>query len=456
MTDLPNIVYLNSHDTGRYIGPYGYDIDTPHLRALAEEGVLFRHCHAAAPTCSPSRAALMTGEYPHKNGMFGLAHRGHRLVDYDRTLAALLRGRGYRTAAWGMPANHCLRLPDPRETAATMGYEEWLGHDEAAAEKWLTGHGGKPFFLSMSWGLTHRGGPRGAHGFSTEPDHGRYDPRYCLPPEPLPDTAACREDWAWFCSDATALDRRMGAVIEAIDAAGLTDSTLIVATTDHGVPFPGMKCSLTRHGTGVFLIVRGPGGFEGGQVVDHLVSHVDVWPTVAGLVGADIPDRLDGHDLRDCLGEQGRPIHDELYGEVTYHASYEPKRSLRTDRWLYTRRFGDRRQPVLSNCDRSLSKDVWMAAGWPARVEADEALFDTCFDPQERHNLAADPRYAHVLAEYRARLEAWMRRTSDPLLCGPVPLPDGGIDTIVDETDPKAARIATAGVPEHRRLQAEK
>ena len=87
----PNILYIHSHDTGRYIQPFGYAFDTPNLQKLAEEGVLFRHCHCANPTCSPSRASLLTGTYPHQNGMFGLAHRGWRLNDYHEHILHTLR-----------------------------------------------------------------------------------------------------------------------------------------------------------------------------------------------------------------------------------------------------------------------------------------------------------------------------------------------------------------------------
>ena len=71
-----NIIYIHSHDTGRYIQPYGHAVETPNLQKLAEQGVLFRQAFTANPTCSPSRAALVTGEAPHSNGMLGLAHRG--------------------------------------------------------------------------------------------------------------------------------------------------------------------------------------------------------------------------------------------------------------------------------------------------------------------------------------------------------------------------------------------
>src|SRR5210317_215070 len=93
----PNILYIHSHDTGRYIQPYGHAIATPNLQKLAEEGFLFRQNFCINPTCSPSRAALLTGSYPHENGMTGLAHRGFSLHDYSQHLVHTLRVAGYLT-----------------------------------------------------------------------------------------------------------------------------------------------------------------------------------------------------------------------------------------------------------------------------------------------------------------------------------------------------------------------
>ena len=90
----PNILYIHSHDTGRYVQPYGHAIPTPHIQRLAEEGVLFRKAFCAAPTCSPSRASLLTGQCPHSNGMLGLAHRGFSMTDYKRHVAHTLRAAG--------------------------------------------------------------------------------------------------------------------------------------------------------------------------------------------------------------------------------------------------------------------------------------------------------------------------------------------------------------------------
>ena len=89
----PNIVYIHSHDTGRYVQPYGHGIPTPNIQLLADQGVLFREAFCAAPTCSGSRASLLTGQYCHQNGMLGLAHRGWSLNDNgEHWIHALARG----------------------------------------------------------------------------------------------------------------------------------------------------------------------------------------------------------------------------------------------------------------------------------------------------------------------------------------------------------------------------
>ncbi len=107
----PNIVYIHSHDSGRYLQPYGHSVPTPHLQRLASEGVLFRQAFSAAPTCSPSRAALLTGQYAHQNGMLGLAHRGFSLNDYSRHLVHTLGSAGYQSVLAGL--QHVAANPRP-------------------------------------------------------------------------------------------------------------------------------------------------------------------------------------------------------------------------------------------------------------------------------------------------------------------------------------------------------
>jgi N-sulfoglucosamine sulfohydrolase len=421
----PNIIYLHSHDTGRYVEPYGHGVPAPNLQWLAEEGVLFRQAFCAAPTCSPSRSALLTGQAAHSSGMRGLAHRGFALHDYSQHLVHTLRAAGYRSTLIGMQHE----AQDP----ATIGYDDVLERRSKAefvvprALEFFANAPAEPFFASIGFDEAHR--PFHKPGPAE-------DPRYTLPPAHLPDTPQTREDMAAFKASVRVLDTAYGDILNAIDAAGLRERTLVICTTDHGLAFPGMKCTLTDRGIGVLLIMRGPHGFSGGRVIDSLVSQIDIFPTICDLLGIDPPPWLQGRSLLPLIGGEVEHVNEEIYAGVTYHAAYEPQRAVRTQRWKYIRRFDGRDRPVLPNCDDSLSKDVWLAAGWQNRPVEAEVLYDLAFDPGESHNLANDTQYAVVLDDMRGRLDRWMRRTDDPLLDGPVPLPPGGVTNDPDALSP--------------------
>ena len=423
----PNILYLHSHDSGRYVQPYGHNIPTPHIQALAEQGVLFRQNFCGGPTCSPSRAVLLTGQCAHSSGMIGLAHRGFSLTDYTQHIVHTLHTVGYRSTLIGVQ-----HIAGNKET---IGYDHIVPtqsakvrHVAPSAAEFLAGQPQEPFFLSVGFSETHRefdeAGPE-------------EDARYCLPPAPLPDTPQTRQDMATFKATARVFDQGVGQVLEALDHAGLAENTLVICTTDHGIAFPGLKCNLTDHGIGVMLIMRGPEGFTGGQVCDAMVSHVDLFPTLCELTGAAPPTWLQGTSLMPLIRGETDQIHDEVFAEVTYHAAYEPKRAVRTTRFKYIRRFEERESPVLPNCDDSISKDLWMEHSWQQRKPAVEQLYDLVFDPNEAHNLAADPAMTDVLDDMRGRLDRWMHDTNDPLLQGPVPAPKGARANDPDGISPR-------------------
>ena len=424
----PNILYIHTHDIGRYVQPHGYAVPTPNIQKLAEEGVLFRQAFCANPTCSASRASLLTGMYPHNNGMTGLAHRGWSLNDYSQHIVHTMRAAGYTTALSGVQhvASHT-----QGEAWKTIGYDRYLGggrEAETRAVEYLENAPEQPFFLSVGFGDTHR---------EFEPLNGIDDPRYCRPPDPLPDTRETREDMARLKASARTLDAKMGEVFDALERTGLAENTLVICTTDHGIAFPRMKCNLTEDGIGVMMIMRGPGGFEGGKVVDSLVSHVDVFPTVCDLLGIDPPAWLQGVSLMPLIRGDVEDVRDEIFAEVNYHAAYEPMRCIRTQRWSYIRRYDERSKPVLPNCDDSLSKTLWMDYGWSDIPPDEELLFDLIFDPHEAHNLVGDPHAVDVLDDLRARLDAWMRETDDPLLHGPISVPEGAVVNDVDGISPQ-------------------
>ena len=422
MVNRPNILYLHSHDTGRYIQPYGRAVSSPNMQRLAEQGVLFRRSFCCNPTCSPSRAALLTGSYPHSNGMTGLAHRGWRLKDYNQHILHTLRRIGYYSALFG--EQHIIDHSQVHQ----IGYDLAMPGGTAlertqAVASFLADSPPQPFFVSAGYEETHRR----FHAAQPAIAGGAEDERYVRPPAILPDTMQTRCDMADLNASVRVLDGCYGQVLQALDDAGLAENTLIICTTDHGIAFPGMKCTLTDHGIGVLLIMRGPEEFSGGKVVDALVSHLDLFPTICDLLGVDPPDWLQGISMMPLLRGEVDNIRTEVYAEVNYHAAYEPQRCVRTQRYKYIRRFDGRETAVLANCDDSLSKDLWLEAGWQERPQAQEYLFDLVFDPNEVCNLAADPDKQNVLEAMRAKLLQWMEEANDPLLSGSIPAPEGAL-----------------------------
>ncbi len=423
----PNILYIHSHDTGRQIEPYGQSVPTPNLMKLAKQGIVFRNAHSAAPTCSPSRASLLSGQCPHSNGMLGLAHRGFSMNDYKQHVLHTLRPAGYTSILGGL--QHIAK--DPK----VIGYDRILhtgGYHVAQVVphvlRFLKDSPKQPFFLDVGFFETHRPYP--------EPGP-QEDARYSDYAAPLPDLPATRRDMSAFQASARILDAGVGEVLAAFEAAGLADNTLVISTTDHGIAFPAMKCNLTKFGTGVSLIMRGPGGFSGGRVSDALVSHIDVFPTLCELLDIPPPQWLQGRSLLPVVQGKAREVNDQTFSEVTYHAAYEPKRSVRTQRWNYIRHFGDRDKPVLPNCDDGLSKDVWLEYGWRDRPVAPEQLYDLIFDPNETNNLASDPAFSEARKEMGQKLESWMKKTNDPILKGAIPAPHGSEVNDPNGTSPK-------------------
>ncbi len=427
---LPNVIYVHSHDTGRWIEPYGFPVSTPRLLKFASESTLFLDAHCAAPTCSPSRAALLTGQSPHACGMLGLAHRGFFLTDPSHHLCHTLKSAGYETVLAGFQHLATPRFSDP----AKLGYNQILQKNESGAAelnaaKFLSEWDGSPFFMDVGFGETHRHAP--PNGRFTEQDVSQLVPYKGKLPAPLPEGGAVREDFADFQAAAAIWDRKVGVVLDAIDAAGIADNTIVICTTDHGPPFPDMKCSVTEYGTGVMLIVRGP-GVPAGMSVPAMVSHMDLFPTICEAAGIAPPAWLEGRSLFPLLRGEVNHLHDHLFAEVTFHAAYEPKRSARNDRFTYVRRYFDRTGPTLTNLDDSLTKSQMSGTSWRTAPQPREELFDRWRSPQDQVNCIDDPAHAAVVASLRAAMDRWMKQTNDPLLNGDITPPEWA-----KVTDPK-------------------
>jgi arylsulfatase A-like enzyme len=427
----PNILYLHSHDTGRYVQPYGEPVPMPNVQALADQGVLFRQAFCAAPTCSASRACLLTGQYGQTNGMMGLAHRGWSLRDYRHHIVHTLRQIGYTSVLIG--EQHISKEPE------IIGYDEVMKVPTTRVEtvaplamEVLRRPRDRPLFLSVGFFETHRHflGPGSLR-----------DVLYSKPPANLPDAPEVRADIAAFKASARSLDHGVGMVLNELDASGQADGTLVIFTTDHGMPFPGAKATLYDRGLGVTLIMRGAAPFHGGRVHDALVSHIDIYPTLCEYLGIPRPPFLQGASLLALLRGEVESARDEIFAGSTWHAAYEPQRAIRTIRHKYIRRWGDRLTPVLPNTDDGPSKDLLLRNGWAEQTIAKEQLYDVLFDPNEVNNLVSDPGHAVVLTDLRRRLEAWMRETDDPLLDGHVDPPSGVEINLPDQRSPSEPTI---------------
>jgi N-sulfoglucosamine sulfohydrolase len=425
----PNVLYLHSHDTGRYVQPYGYPVPTPNMQHLADQGALFRQAFCTAPVCSGSRAALLTGQCTHATGMLGLAHRGYRLRYPERHIAVVLRSAGYWTGLIG--EQHVSADP------ADLGYDRVVDLDSTkvrdvapAATRLIAerAHAREPFFLSVGFFETHRE--------FFEPSSVR-DALYSRPPDNIVDTAMTRRDMASFKASARSLDQGVGTVLNALEENGLVGNTLVIMTTDHGLAFPDAKATMYDRGIGVMLLLRGPGGFERGRVFDSIVSHLDLFPTVCAVAGIDPPEWLEGVSLLPLVRGELDELHQEIFAEVTYHAAYEPQRAVRTARYKYARRF-DESHPgrVLANVDDSLTKDVMLSCGWAEVDPPGESLYDLWLDPGEGTNRIDDPALAGVLSDLKERLHDWMVRTDDPLLEGAVAPAEGTFYNTVDQVSP--------------------
>lgn len=450
----PNVLYLHTHDSGRYFEPYGHRVPTPNLMGFARESVLFTNAFCAAPTCSPSRASLLSGMSAHCTGMLGLAHRGYQMNDYSRHLASYLREQGYETLLCGIQheapdsamigysrilSASDLGLRATKDGEVTMREDQSpkskkqsdLENAQTVAEFLEQNDGDKPFFLSFGMNNTHRAYPK--HPDSIEAD-------YILPPFPIANTKENREDMANFHYSVSIADRCVGMVLDALKRSGKERDTIVIFTTDHGIAMPHMKCSLSDSGIGVALMIRCPQIPSNGHVSDSLVSHIDLFPTLCDLLGLPKPGWLQGVSLLPILKDTAASVREEIFAEVTYHAAYEPIRCIRTSRYKLIRYYDYHNRYVPANIDNAPSKTDLLNGGFLDWTRPREQLYDLLLDPMEGHNLVDDPRYRDLYCDLSLRLNRWMVETNDPLVhtLDRVPKSEGAFVNPLEEPDPES------------------
>ncbi|QUD81449.1 sulfatase [Gordonia polyisoprenivorans] len=411
-----NVILVHWHDLGRHLSCYGADgVESPHLDRLAASGIRFTDAHATAPLCSPARGSLFTGQYPHRNGLVGLAHHGFAYREGVRTLPKILGEAGYRTVLFGMQHESTdptsigfdsVDVSDSRCDYVVAESQWWLGHHVRTAPQ-------RPFLLTAGFFETHRPYP--------EDEYPPADTSGIDVPGFLPDTADVREDLAGLHGSITKADAAVGRLLETVDDLGLTENTWIVFVTDHGLAFPRAKSTLYAQGTGIALIIRPPAARAmSPQVYDGLFSGVDLTPTILDLLGLGVPADVDGGSHAAQLVRAGRSVRkevcrDEVYTEKTYHDAFDPIRAVRTKHHSYIENYAHRPELLLpldiADSASARSMDPAVTERDRPRVE----LYDLDSDPDERNNVAEDPAYAQIRADLADRLARWRASTGDEL-----------------------------------------
>ena len=411
--DKPNIILLTTHDTGRHVSPYGIEtVHTPSCERLASEAVLFENSFCTAPQCSPSRASIVTGRYPHSNGTMGLTHGDFAwsLHADEQPIAKLLASAGYAT--W------LLGLQHETKDVKTLGFDrvdmgfallDLPGHMEPLIEKH---DAATPFFCQIGCRETHR--PFDAHG--TEPDDslGVHFPPY------LKNGPETRDELRKMQGLVKQFDAGLALLLDMLDAHHLRDNTILVVTTDHGIAFPRAKGTLFDPGIETMLFVRWPQRWKGGVRRKELVSNVDILPTLLDAIGAPCPDRVQGRSFLALLDGSHYVERSDIFAEKTFHDCYDPMRCIRTRTHKYICYFEKstlHRVPgdiIGGGASRELGPLI--------RIDS-EALYDLTADPNETTNLVDEPSCRERSADLRHRLYRWMLDTRDPLIAGPISSP---------------------------------
>jgi arylsulfatase A-like enzyme len=433
----PNILIIITHDTGRHLGCYGRGVETPNLDGLAKEGILFTNAFCTAPQCSPSRAGLQTGMYPHSNGMIGLAHRGFKLNKNVPLLPKIFSENGYSTYLFG----HQHETIHKEENIKKLGYQKVIRGDSdfskdvvPLVKEFLDSKPDCPFFASVGFVETHRKYPELKD--SKEADNVKVPPY-------LEDVPDIRKDIAELNIMVRDVDNAVKQILESLEKSGQKENTIVIFTTDHGIAFPGAKATLFDPGIEVSLIMRGPFGFTGGKTIDGLCSTIDIFPTLLETCGIDIPKQVQGFSLLPLVTGKTNKIREEIFTEQTFHAAYDPIRSIRTEKYKYIRNYEKRPFWFPPNVDSGsmggYTKE-WYRQNHPEVFKMDrpsEFLFDLVTDPLEKNNLIGSKYYSEIQKGLKERLEKWMESTGDVIMkeC-PVKLPEGCSVTSPDSWEP--------------------
>lgn len=413
----PNILWIIAEDMSPDLSRNGTpEVFTPRLDALAEEGVYFSRAFATGTACSPSRSALWTGIY-----QTSLGAQHHRPApEYFPALPAgvhvlpeLLTALGYTTA------NVRAIEPGLRST----GKIDWnYQADEGAftLSDWAELKDHQPFFAHVNFAEAHRGGTWGGGSLN------RADPAKVQLPPYYPDHPVVRHDWAQYLDSITALDEKVGRVLDRLEADGLAENTIVVFFSDHGRPMLRGKQWNYDSGLQVPLIIRDPTGRASldGAAPDQLFSLIDLAASTLAWAGGSPPSWMHGKVL---LGKGKKRPREYVFGATDRNGGLLLRsRTVRGKRFRYIRNGFPEEPLTAASAYRKETHPIWHlfeilgAQGRLGPIPAQlsqprgaEELYDTVRDPYEIHNLAQAPEYRSMLQKMRRALDNWVKESGD-------------------------------------------
>jgi arylsulfatase A-like enzyme len=425
----PNILVIIADDWAYpHAGVYGDKVvKTPNFDRASREGVLFRNAFAAAPSCTPSRASLLTGRAVHQ-----LAEGGNlwgflpsRFEVYPDLLESAGYVVGHTRKGWGpgnFQAGGRARNPAGPQFPSFDEFYKQVPKD-------------RPFCFWFGSNDPHRPYEKGTGALSGMKLEDVVVPAF------LPNTPEVRSDILDYYYEVERLDREAGAIITTLEQAGQLDNTLIIWTGDNGLPFPRAKATLYDGGTHVPLAVRYPGKVKGGRTLDDFVVLTDLAPTLLEAAGLQPTPGMTGRSLLTLLAGQRQPERDKVFLERERHANVRrgdlsyPARAIRTRDFLYIRNLRPDRWPAgdpemyfavgeFGDIDGSPSKDLLLARQSDPAIakyfnlatakRPAEELYDLRKDSGQINNVAMKQEYARTKKNLGAALDKWMRDTGDP------------------------------------------
>jgi arylsulfatase A-like enzyme len=427
---MPNILYCLADDWSfPHAAVYGDNvIKVPTFERVAREGVLFTHVFSAAPTCSASRAAMLTGQAPHRlaegANLFGFLPK--RFPVYPDYLEEAGYKVGYTRKGWG-PGS--IEAGGRTRNPAGNVFKDFAAFLKQTPQ-------GKPFCFWFGSYDPHR--PY-AQGSGAKSGMKLADVR--VPPM-WPDTPEVRGDILDYYFATQRFDREVGGLLDLLESTGQAENTLVVMSGDNGWPFPRCKANLYDGGTRQPLAVRWPGRIKPGRTLDDFINLTDLAPTFLEAAGLTPPPEMTGRSfVKLVTGEEKPGSRNTVFLERERHASSRkglagyPMRAVRTREYLYIRNIHPDRWPAgdpsedyfygpFGDCDPGGAKTAIVTRHDEKEIapyyelcfgkRPAEELFDVRNDPHNLTNLAADASYAGAKDKMRAMLDRWMKDTADP------------------------------------------